>query len=171
MTSTTLERPTKAKAKAQATPAPFGSKPARGSDGKIVEPAIYKMTKDAYEAATNYVDAVRGIINMMIVVYGGDIEKEKRPIDDKMFGLVSFMADCLNRAKDLTWQVNPEVGTACFNAVAIMDTLENVLSNFDLENPFGDETMDTLFRAVNIALNDLDAVLEEYSKDAYRPAP
>ncbi|MES1979754.1 MAG: hypothetical protein V4451_17070 [Pseudomonadota bacterium] len=136
-------------------------KSARNGEGDVVQPALGEMTEAAFNASTNYLDSARAVLDMLIITYGGEIEKEKRLQDSLMFGLYVFMADCLNRVKDLTFQVNDELARVCFNALAIAETLENIISNYNLEVPFGDATMDGIFRALTIAMDDLEISLKE----------
>lgn len=126
----------------------------------IVPASADVLTNAAYDAATDQMDMIRGIINLLIV-YNGETDKSMRLKDAEVFGLYAFMAARARDISTLTWEVSNSIATACFNVRAILETLENVLQNNDLENQLGTETNDGLVRAVLLGLDELDAELKE----------
>lgn len=121
--------------------------------------ALDQDLSEILEQINNRVYSCEAIIAMLIYVYGGEMEKDNRPTDSEAFGLYRTLHDSAVAIRELGKQRELAFPLPFWGAVyaneAITQTLETALSDNDLENPFGDATMDGLFMAMKTSLGDI----------------
>ena len=123
--------------------------------------AIDQGLSEILNQINNRVYSCKAIITMLIYVYGGEMEKDNRPTDSEAFGLYRTLYASAIAIRELGKQKEFAFPLPFWDAVyaneAITQTLESILSDNDLENPFGDTTMDGLFMAMKTSLGDIAA--------------
>jgi hypothetical protein len=114
--------------------------------------AVSDSYLDAVNAIHNHAGRAIGVLQMMTVLYGGEIEDENRPADADLQGLFVFLRDAASGIM-ATANKGDHVFTASFwsaahSAWAISNTLDSIIADFESEIPLGRLAMAELVDAM-----------------------
>jgi hypothetical protein len=120
---------------------------------------------DAVSTINNHAGRAIGVLQMMTVLYGGEIEDENRPADADLHGLFVFLRDAASSIM-ATANKGEHMFTASFwsaahSAWAISNTLESIITDFESEIPLGRLAMAELVDAMLHSFKMTTAALAE----------
>ena len=129
---------------------------------------MQKTILNVHSEIIDRVHGMDGVLNMMIMMFGGAVPEEQRPPDLELYGLISFLENealsLLTVVENAEIQLPKPLWDAAYQARAITLCTATVVRETELEWPFGDSTTDQLVGAVRRCIALIGAASAEMTR-------